>query len=157
MIESRKVQILAGQSIGQLGHPSPGHQRQILGKQSQRRETILFPEMTKMWKLSCTSLSLQELSNSDQIGQWHTSMTSAIFSHWSGVGSQPVGLWAQAWRIITEPFGAFLKSSSMPSKSMPLVWGFQYRYWRGSVNPAFVKISPWFSGRKMQSHKSIHS
>ncbi len=47
--------------------------------------------------------------------------------HWSGVGSTPVGLWAQACSSTTEPWGALLKSSHIPCKlSMSSVSGIRH-------------------------------
>lgn len=43
-----------------------------------------------------------------------TLIVSAICFHWLCDGSHPVGLWAQAWRIITDFFGACFKSSRNP-------------------------------------------
>ena len=39
-----------------------------------------------------------------------------IFSHWSTVGSTPVGLWAQACSSTIDPKGAELRSSTSPVK-----------------------------------------
>merc|ERR1719391_1538088 len=46
-------------------------------------------------------------------------ISSAILAHCSFVGSTPVGLWAQAWRMITECMGAPSRSSIIPSQSSP--------------------------------------
>lgn len=83
-------------------------------------------------------------------------MTSAIAAHCSWVGSQPVGLWAQACKMMTAFSGAFLKSSKNPSKSRPCLVASQYLYSRGSVKPAFVKTRRWFSGIRVNDSR-IHS
>lgn len=47
-------------------------------------------------------------------GMWFFSwMTSAIFCHCSGVGSIPVGLWAQPWSKMKDPSGAAWKDSNV--------------------------------------------
>lgn len=48
-------------------------------------------------------------------GMWFFSwMRSAIFSHWSGVGSMPVGLWAQPWRSTKDPSeAAWIKTPNL--------------------------------------------
>ena len=43
--------------------------------------------------------------------------------HWSGVGSTPVGLCAQAWRRKTDPSGADSSVDVKPVKSSPIVFG----------------------------------
>lgn len=83
-------------------------------------------------------------------------MTSAIASHCSRVGSHPVGLWAQACRMMTAFSGAAFRSSRNPSISKPRLASSQYLYSRGSVKPAFVKTKRWFSG-KVTSIKQIIS
>ncbi|KAH3668697.1 hypothetical protein OGAPHI_002451 [Ogataea philodendri] len=51
-----------------------------------------------------------------------------ILSHWSGVGSSPVGLCAVACNRNTDPCGAFLIASRNPSRSSDLVFASQYGY-----------------------------
>lgn len=65
------------------------------------------------------------------------------YVHYAVVKSQPVGLWAQAWNNITDPFGAFERSSTIPVKSTPRVFGSKYLYSENS-NPAILAILWWF-------------
>ena len=51
------------------------------------------------------------------------SITSLIYFHYAGVGSTPVGLWAVACKQTNDFYGALSKSSNIPYKFNPLVFG----------------------------------
>lgn len=75
----------------------------------------------------------------------NTFITAAIWTHCSRVGSQPVGLCAQEWSIITEFGSAFDRSSRSPSISIPRFPACQYRYANPFSKPACWNTSLWFS------------
>lgn len=63
-------------------------------------------------------------------GIWFFSrMTSAIFSHCSGVGSMPVGLWAQPWSSTNDPSGAaWRKMQTKQSNNHPDIYKVVHKY-----------------------------
>lgn len=67
----------------------------------------------------------------------------AIYLHYSGDGSTPVGLWAQEWSKTIDPLAALVRSSIIPSKSNPLSLALKYLYFL-TLSPVASIMAGWF-------------
>src|SRR5882757_5193923 len=92
---------------------------------------------SKPWEMKCRMAKLS-VARSPEAKPWYAQskkgkslrdlQISAICFHWSGEGSTPVGLWAQACRRMMEPSAAAFRVESRPSQSSILVLEEKYGY-----------------------------
>jgi hypothetical protein len=132
---------------------------EVLTFMSQRAEPFRFDctseQCKQMYALTLIRVTHQQNTEHRRQRGHLTCMTSATFAHCSFVRSQPVGLCAHICRIITAFSGACWRSSIIPSKSMSLLTGSQYRYRREVENPACRNVASWLSAIDQKHTKEL--
>ncbi len=103
---------------GQVGEETSGQQESGVSYLKNSKETLLFLllQIMPMWNKEGTRDKKNEISTRDT----RTLMRAESSFHCSGRGSTPVGLWAQAWSMITPCSGIFCRSRKDDKHSMHL-------------------------------------